>query len=145
MTPNRADLLPADALPNLLTVQDLVGGHDEFARLRLDSFGNGRDLPIDFAAKEAEQRKSAANDKDQRRPQLSITLHDGACSLVVEGLGEQDVVFEVNVVHELALKFRQAQVQRLPSAAGFFGSHVVRTQLSESLEIEGRGRDALAP
>lgn len=54
MTPNGSYLLSAHALPDALTPQNLVLGHELHATFGDDSLRNRRCLTVDFSAKDAE-------------------------------------------------------------------------------------------
>jgi hypothetical protein len=68
VAPDRADLLTAEALPDLLAVEDGVARGEELAARGHHALGDGRRLPVDLAAEEAEEEGRAANDEGEREP-----------------------------------------------------------------------------
>jgi hypothetical protein len=68
VAPDGPDLLAADALPDLLTVEDLGLGHQEPSVLGLHASRQRRRLAVDLSSEEAEHEKGAQQHRAEREP-----------------------------------------------------------------------------
>ena len=123
MAPDRADLLPTHALPDPLPAQDPVLGHELGTALCDHAVGDWGSLAVDLAAENAEESERADQHEHQDDPELPCTIHDPSrlLALARKGPREQDVVLEVDVVHQVDLERCQRTVELAPARTGVLG------------------------
>ena len=75
VAPDGAELLAARALPDLLSVEDLLAGHQEAAARRHDLLGQGRRLAVDLSSEETEQHERPEDGGAENEPELPVARH----------------------------------------------------------------------